>query len=577
MNFFRSTFYTSYTPLTDRQILDKLTPSPKAKSASPGSDYLSGKTLNIVLDQSTALKYRFESGETLVLTEGNNPVITAPYSAKELEGIVLFTHMVPGTMRGYGVVWDTGTDLVTAFELWFGGYEPAKREVWRHFTVGYVENGKPASSTRHQLTNRIEGKGTYWKNDDGIKMLYFFPSVVWSSFLELSAPLGGITITAPSDYIKINDRLYIYSRVEQEYSGTFTLEVIDLFNVKHIGMRLGFDKDNNLDYRMYYGEGEITGQSTSLEPLTDYGTEIPYSEMHRKQINPQNKGVRPSYRPAKMHKDYTKAEVDEVIKTNSRIFEGQSIMSSFNTMEESGFMSGKRFVLRFDDGPAWEYDIIDSQHLKWRAEGETTWHPELYRAYEAARDIILFCHICSGSNPLRCLTQAVDFSNALATCVDAQLGNGRKAWEVGHTARFGVLELDGGPVPPSVARHGFTTDLVGKAFSWTYGPAMQSIHVYSSPNSYSWTIMMERNTGGWMWSSPCLYVKIRDDAYLMSWTEDACNGNQGTFILNPRIMHDAGFFFGMGDNPDGKGDVHLTPMGAFARPLHGFDIMKYFD
>jgi hypothetical protein len=577
MDFFRSTFYNKYTPLTAERILAKLKPTPKAQSVSRLSTALSGKSLKIVFDQGPNLEYRFDSKDKLTLSEGGVKSVSAPYSAKELDDIILFTHMIPGTVRGYGVVYDTKTKLVTAFELWFCGFEKDKREVWRHFMFGYVDTGAPAPEKRHTLTNRVEGKGTYWKNDNGVEMLYFFPSVVWSSFVELSDPLGGITLTAPSDYIKINDRLYIYSRVEQEYSGTFTLEVIDLFTVEHIGMRLGFDKNDRLDYLMYQGTGEVTGQSTNLEPLTDYGTEIPLSEEHRKIINPRNKGARPAYRPRFMHKDYTKAEVDEIIERNSKIFEGRSIMSSMNTMEASDYMAGKKFTLRYDDDTAWEYDIDDSNHLKWRIEGEKSWHSERYEGYEPAKDIILFSHICTGSNPLRCLTQAVDFSKALATCVDAQLGNGRKPWEVGHKAIFGVLEMKSGPTPPAVERHGFTTELVGKAFSWTYGERMQSIHVYSTPDSYSWTIMLERNAGGWMWSSPCLYVKLRDDAYLMSWTEDACNGNQGTFILNPRIMHDGGFFFGIGESPDGSSDVHLTSLGAFARPLHGFDIMKYFN
>jgi hypothetical protein len=578
MDFFKSTFYNQYTPLTAEQISTKLKPIPAAKSASPLSNALSGKYLKIVLDQGPTLEYRFESKDKLTLSEGGAAVVSAPYSAKELDDIILFTHMIPDTVRGYGIVYDTKTNLVTAFELWFGGFEPDKREVWRHFMFGYVDTGVPAPEKRHALTNRIEGKGTYWKNDNGVEMLYFFPSVVWSSFVELSDPLGGITITAPSDYIKINDRLYIYSRVEQEYSGTLTLEVIDLFTVRHIGMRLGFDKKDALDYTLYFGKGEVTGQSTNLEPLTDYGTEIPYTDAHRKRINPANKGVRPSYRPRFMHKDYTRAEVDAVIKANSKIFEGSSIMTSKNTMEASDYMAGKKFTLRYDDGPAWEYEIIDARHLKWREEGENSWHSEIYEGYEAAKDIILFSHICTGSNPLRCLTQAVDFSNALATCVDAQVGNGHKPWEVGHRAIFGVLVIEGGPMPPAVNRHSFTTELVGKAFAWTYSEVMQSIHVYSTPESYSWTIILPKNAGGWMWSSPCLYVKLRDDAYLMSWTEDLCNGNQGTFILNPRIMHDGGFFFGIGDtSPDGRSDLHLTAMGAFARFLHGFDIMKYFD
>ena len=79
-----------------------------------------------------------------------------------------------------------------------------------------------------------------------------------------------------------------------------------------------------------------------------------------------------------------------------------------------------------------------------------------------------------------------------------------------------------------------------------------------------------------MWSSPCLYVKLREDAYLMSWTEDACNGNQGIFILNPRLMHDAGFFFGIGDT-EGTPDLHLHAMGAFARPLAGFDLDRFYE
>ncbi len=577
MDVFRSTFYNKYTALTEEQIAAKLTPTPAPASAASNYAALAGTSLKIVFDEGPALEYAFKSESELTLSEGGAAAVTAPYAARELEGIVLFTHLIPGTLRGYGVVYDTTTGLATAFEMWFGGFEPDRREVWRHFRNGYADNGGPAPEARHALTNRVEGKGTYWKDDNGVEMLYFFPSVVWSSFVELSDPLGGITITAPSDYLKINDKFYIYSRVEHEFSGTLTLEVIDLFTVRHIGMRLGFDKNDRLDYQVYAGSGEVTGQSTNLEPLTDYGTEIPYTEEHKKRINPGIKGSRPTYRPRFLHHDLSQAEVDEILKTNLKVFEGSSIMSSRNIMEVSDYMAGKTFTLRYDDGPAWEYDIVDETHLKWREGGEGAWHEEAYRGVEAAKDIVLFCHVCTGSAPLRCLTQAVDFSNGLTTCVDAQLGNGRKAWEVGHRAIFGTLEMDGGPVPPANDRHGFTTELVGHAYSWTYSDVMQSIHVYSSPNSYSWTIMMDRNAGGWMWSSQCLYVKLREDAYLMSWVEDDCNGNQGTFILNPWLMHDGGFFFGVGDNAGQPIDVHLTQMGAFARPLHGFDILKYYD
>ncbi len=573
MNYYRATFFDKYTPLTEEQIQQKLLPIAKPASASPTSEMMSGKTLKIALDGGPTLEYIF-SKDKLTLKEGTGTPIEAPYAAKELGEILLITHMIPGTVRGYNVIIDSETNLVTVFEVWFGGFEQDKREVWRHFMFGYVDTDAPIPEKRHGLTNRIEGTGTYWKNDNGSELLYFFPSVVWSSFVELSDQRGGLTITAPSDYIKISDKYYIYSRVEQEYSGTFTLEVIDLFTVRHIGVRLGFDLYNALDYGVYSGCGEVTGRSTNLEALTDYGTVIPFDEKQRAQFM-TIKGARPSYRPRFLHHDFTKEQVDAIIQNNSKIFEGSSVMTSKNTMEVSDYMAGKSFTLRYDDGPVWEYDIVDSDSLKWRFAGETSWHEEIYQSFEPAKDIILFSHICTGSNPLRCLTHAIDFSNALVTCVDAQVGNGHKVWEVGHKALFGVLEMAGGPTPPSVARHGFTTELVGKAFTWTYSDFMQSIHVYSSPESYSWTIMMPGNTGGVMWSSPCLYVKLREDAYLMSWTEDTCNGNQGTFVVNPWIMHDGGFFFGIGDS-DGEPDLHLTPLGAYARPLAGFNIMKYF-
>ena len=571
MDYLRATFYDRYTPLDDEQILEKLTPVPAPQSASPPSGALIGRTLSIVLDGGPTLDYAFSDG-TLTLREGGGAPVEAPYAAKELDGILLFAHMLPGTVRGYGVILDSGTQLVTAFEVWFCGFERDKREVWRHFMFGYVDTGAPPPEKRHGLTNRIEGLGTYWKDDDGTETLYFFPSVVWSSFVELSHPRGGITITAPSDFIKISDRHYIYSRVEQEYSGKYTLEVIDLFKVRHIGMRLGFSLEDALDYAVYSGSGEVTGRSTNLEPLTDYGTEIPFGPAHKF----TEKGQRPRYRPRFLHRDFTKEETDAIVRNNSKLFAGRNIMASYNTMEPSAYMAGRRFTLRYDDGPAWEYEILDISRLKWRDEGEADWHEAAYQGVEPAPDIILFAHICSGSDPLRCLTHAVDFSNALVTCVDAAVGNGRKPWEVGHTAHFGVMESESGPVPPAIRRHSFTTELVGKAFSWTYSDFMQSIHVYSSPESYSWTIMLEKNAGGWMWSSPCFYVKLRDDAYLMSWTEDTCNGNQGTFVLNPRIMHDGGFFFGIGDS-EAEPDLHLTALGAYARPLAGFDILKYFE
>lgn len=572
MDYFKSTFYDRYTPLTEAQIREKLTPVPAPAGGEDAG--LAGRRLRLVLDSGTELDYAF-GAETLTLSKNGAPPVRSPYGARALDGTVLVAHMLPGTLGGYVLVLDLPEKLCTAYEVWFGGFAPDLREVWREFSAGYIAGEGETPAKRHQLTNRIEGTGTHWREDDGREMLYFFPSVIWSSFVELSDPRGGITVTAPSDFLQIGENRYIYSRTEQEYSGTFTLEVIDLLTLRHIGIRLGFDLNDALDYHLYGGRGEFTGRCTNLELLTDRGRALPFSAERLEKMRAEGRGARPSYRPRFLHKDFSQAEVDEIVETNLRLFENDSIMASRNTMPVSDRLAGCRFALRFDDGPAWEYEFEDETQLRWRVPGEADWHAERYKAFEPAKDILLFSHVCSGSRPLRCLTQVVDLSNGLATCVDAVLGNGRKPWEVGHRAIFGVMEMEGGPTPPVTARHGFTRELLGKCFAWTYSDMMQSIHVYSTPESYSWTIILQGNAGGFMWSSPCLYVKLREDAYLMSWTEDTCNGNQGTIVFNPWIMHDAGYFFGISDQGE-KPDVHLHEMGAFARPLAGYDLDRFF-
>ncbi len=574
MQYFKADFYDRYTALTKEQIQRKLSPRVRPVSVGPLWDGLRGSELRIRLDDGAVLLYRFKE-DTLSLWENGRRCPDAPYAALKLQSVVLLSHMIPGSVRGYSVVIDTSTQLVTVFDMWFCGFEPDKREVWRTYRFGYVVGEGDAPVKRHTLSNRIEGTGLYWRDDDGMRSLVFYPSVVWSSFVELSNPRGGITKTAPSDYIRISDRMYIYSRVEQEYSGAMTLEVLDLYTLRHIGMRLGFDRSDKLVYRMFSGEGELTGRCTNLEMLTDYGKEIPYRPEHLVQMEKLGRGARPSYRPRFMHPDFTQSQVDEIVRTNTRLFQNASIMASRNTMETTEALAGLTLTLRYDDGPVLMYRFIDKTHLEWKEDGQRRWRRELYEATEPAENIYFFSHLCTGSSPLRCLTHALDLSEGLTTCVDAQLGNGRKPWEVGNAAFFGTVERRGGPMPPVTKRHGFTRDLLGKAFAWTYSDAMQSIHIYSTPESYSWTIMLPGNTGGWMWSSPCFYVKLREDVYLMSWTEDACNGNQGTFVLNTRIMHDSGFFFGIGGTAE-EPDVHLHAFGAFARPLSGFQLDRFF-
>jgi len=145
---------------------------------------------------------------------------------------------------------------------------------------------------------------------------------------------------------------------------------------------------------------------------------------------------------------------------------------------------------------------------------------------------------------------------------------------------FGVIELEG-LTPLRVFRHGFTDELLGRAFTQTYSDNMSSIHIYNAPHSYSWTIISSgelgspaMRAGGPCWSSPCEYLKLRDDVYAMIWVEQKWAGLMGMAFMNLRIMHDCGFSFGL--SHDGK-TVTMDKMGALGRFAGYVDLSGVYE
>jgi hypothetical protein len=325
----------------------------------------------------------------------------------------------------------------------------------------------------------------------------------------------------------------------------------------------------------------VTGDAAHLEKITSNGDKVP------PMASLKGKGARYAYRPRDIDIPMNKSQAHEAAKT-LRIFDfsGPNIMMSGNRLAFSYGLVGRQFSLTYDhvETPyAWsaknipddlirsyDYSIDNKETLKWRAhDGE--WHEEKYICFEPAKDIYFFAHMLTGDPDFASVAHAVDVSTGLSTGIYARVGSWTSEWEIGATCLFGAAAGEGIAPAPFSKRHGFTTDLVGKSFAWAYSDTMSSIHVYSSPNSYSWTIFQDDNSGGPSWSSPCFYIKLRDDAYLFQWVEENCNGSQGLVCYNPRILHDGGFFFGL--NHTG---LSLNITGAYARNMGTFDVKKYF-
>ncbi|MBN1904891.1 MAG: hypothetical protein JW927_07325 [Deltaproteobacteria bacterium] len=177
-----------YTKLTKDQISKKLAMADSGPKCISGlSNALAGKSIKIITDNGPSLSYSFKDNGTLIFSEDGGSSIKAHYGLLDSKHMVFFSHMVPDTLKSYNAFIDLSTNLVTLFEVWFcgrkdnQGQELDNREVQREIYFGYVDvPGQTPPEKRHHTTNRIEGKGMYWRQDTGIETLDFYPSVVSS-------------------------------------------------------------------------------------------------------------------------------------------------------------------------------------------------------------------------------------------------------------------------------------------------------------------------------------------------------------------------------------------------------------
>jgi len=579
-----------YTKLTKEQIGQKLSATGAGpKCASALSDVLAGKSLKIVTEKGPVLNYSFKSRNRLTLAEDNAAAVETGYGALTLKELVFFSHMIPKAQKGYNVFVDLETNLATVFEVWFSGGKDGTgqplddREVQRQIYFGYVDvAGKAAPKELHHFTNRLEGTGMYWKQDTGIETLDLYPSIISSNFIELTRHADDLSYCSPSDYVMVNDNLFIYDRTECEFSGTMTLYALDLFTEEQAGMRLGFDEKDELEYYMFRGAGEVVGQLTSLAPFDEHGKTVNLAMGGAKpkpgQPAAEPKGQRTVYRPGRSFRNMTEEEVHRAAEKSTITFTGdpnapqqQAGMMGGNLLPFSDLLVGKEFTLRYDnEGPGWNYKVLDIYNLQWKKEDETQWHKETYRAFEADEKLLFFGHIVTGSRPRSARRIALDLTNGLTTCILSKMGTEYFGNEVSYRAVFGAAEMSGVPHPKYV-RHEFTHDLVGRGFTRSYSDQMTSMHLYTTPHSSSWTIYTANQTLGMQWCAPAIYVKLRPGVYIFDLVEEACNGAETCIIENEKTKRAVGFGFSGGDR-----GVNFNNIGAIARDIGGYDIKRFF-
>ena len=577
-----------YTKLTGEQIGTKLRAAEGGpKSASAFSNVLTGKTLKIVTKDGPALEYRFAANRRLTLTAGGKQV-SAAYGELTLNQMVFFSHLIPGEQKGYNVFIDQKTNLATVFEVWTSSgikqnagspneFTLDDREVQRQIYFGYVDSGQKAPEKLHHYTNRMTGKGIHWTQDTGIETLELYASVANTNFVELTRHIDDLSYVSTSDYVLVDDRTLIYNRTECEFSGIHTCFVADLYGVKQVGVRFGFNDKDELEYYMFRGDGKVVGQLAYLENFDDHGLKPMFAPAA---AAPQ-KGARTTYRPVRTFTHMTDEEVHQAALQRTSAFGAgaaqqappQAVATS-NNLPFSDILVGKEFTLRFDNGgPVRDYRIKEMFKLQYRDRSDNVWHDADYRAYEGDDNLAWFGHMIADSKPRASVQVAVDFTNGLATSIESHMGTPYYGNETTYRAIFGVAEMAGPSSldAPLYVRHQLTDELVGHAFSWSYSDQTTSMHIYSSPHSMSWVIFTGAQALGAEWCSPCIYVKLRPGVYIFCQNEEACNGAQMIELLNTKASHDCGFTY----NGGARG-VSLGVTGAIGRHIGKFDIAEFY-
>ena len=595
-------FRLNYANLSKKQVEDILAKAPTPSGASAFCARLAGITLKIILDklpvEGPVLEYEFISETKLKLSENGGPAVACDYGAYSLKDITLFSHMVSGTKRGYNVIVNWATSVVTAFEMWFIDYEGTpvdttdklldlgearklgafiNREVQRQYYFGYAEEpGKTPPEHRDRLSQRMENAVIHWDEDRGKKRLTTYATSMFSTFVELDTPDGGDVLTFASDLLQISDEMFIHCFGEVEFSGRLSVEVLDMSGISKIGATMGIDENDVFEHVLYKGQGRYLGRYSSFFDFNDKGDQYP--EMVKRMLDFSVKGTRATYRPSIMTKKVTAEMLNEASKKPvilSREEDMKNIMASSNSMKDSDYCAGKLITFLGDDGYTVELRFKTSKELDYRIGDAAEWSSARYSASEIDDDLISLGFYITGSNPPAVLICVMDFKNGCATCIAAKMGTKYDFHDVEPVYHFGIIKMDD-LAPTRIFRHGFTTDLLGCAYTQSWSDAQTSIHLYNAPHSYSWTITNDsapgtpgHRAGGFVWSSPCDFIKIRDHVYILNWVEQKWEGLMGYVCRNFKTMRDSGFSFGFFH--DGSA-VYFEKMGSVSRTAGRVDL-----
>jgi len=229
-------------------------------------------------------------------------------------------------------------------------------------------------------------------------------------------------------------------------------------------------------------------------------------------------------------------------------------------------LAGRELTLCMDSG--FDYTLrFQRETVTWGRVGETQ-RTDSYVCLKAEEQTYFINAEIPGVTPRLGLTLILDDENDLVTVIEGRQGmNPKFPYLVEIHAHFGaVLRPDGSL---NEKRHGYTTDMVGRAVLWTYSPSFRIIHVYRTERYYNVTMpipekaptpeeleeskaLADSFAGYKDPTEPALYIRIKKGIYVFAFAEQnlekftgpRTRGNSLAFLMNLERMTDVGRSFG---------------------------------
>jgi hypothetical protein len=235
----------------------------------------------------------------------------------------------------------------------------------------------------------------------------------------------------------------------------------------------------------------------------------------------------------------------------------------------SGDLAGMNITLKSDNGgPEIKYKFADAHKLLW--DDGKGGHEEYYEALKIDKGVYLVAYLQKNSRPVTSCSITLDLEMNLETMILSPIGTPISARYVDQRIYHGYIEREGAP-RPLAWRHHPTRDLSGHSMGWSYRDDMTSQHIFGSPYSIAWVILQGPGSG-LLGCAPARYFKITEHVYLYTWVETFGSGQQGVVLVNKKIMHDVGTFYGI---THGQRFEFYT-YGAQGYDLGAYDTARFF-